>query len=336
MKAPFLLTAAVLAPLALPTLRAEPAPTATWHYWNFDDETDPFRDLIGQAHGVVTEETTVERVSGRLEGGGALATRSQVTGPDDFLAIDGGLLFRPGERAFSVSLWFRMPEPVTANRGIFDFSGSGLDGPQMLLTAAKSLNFRIDGLGAYNLVAAIPDAQVEDGEWHFFAAVYDPELEEQTLKVYLDSSEVTASASRGSTLPTAVESPPSNYIGTFNFTGASEAKGLAGEVDDLAYYSGVLTPAQIAALRAGDLSPLDLRREERVIPIRSFTYDPETGQSLLTWPTTDGSTYHVWGSSNLVNWLQLSFFPIPGTGEDEEFIDFPFGEPNYFYQVREE
>ena len=170
----------ILGPFSGVWLQAGPATTR--HYWGFEGG-EPYRDPVGAAHAEVSSTTTVTLEGGHDGLGQSMRTRALITGVNDFARIaDASKLTIPGEGAFSMSGWFRMPAATTNNRGVFDFSGNGSDGPQMLLTAADSLNFRIDGLGTYNLVAAIPNASVEDDAWHFFAAVYDPALENETLK----------------------------------------------------------------------------------------------------------------------------------------------------------
>ena len=321
-----------------PSICTAADPAVTRHFWNFENESSRYADAVGGLDGTVTETTTVTTSPGHDAGGSAMNTLSLIANSNDFVTMDGNApaFFEPGTGAFSMTLWFRLPADTASNRGIFDFSGNGFDGPQMLLTSANSLNFRVDGSGAYNLVAAIPGSTVEDDGWHFVAAVYDPALAADTLKIYLDGSMVTASASRGATAATTVVSPAVCALGTFNLAAAPESKGLDGNLDDLAYYSGALTEQQIGELFAGTLQPPALAAPADSITLTSYSRDAGTGESTLKWLTAAGTEYTVWGTSNLSDWLEVTVSAIPGTGGEVEFSHTPAGNPPvFFYQIRD-
>lgn len=231
-----------------------------------------------------------------------------------------------------------MPTATGNNRGIFDFSGNGGVGPQMLLVgSSKNLNFRVDGAAGYFLVASIPGTNVENDQWHFFAAVYDPSLETDTLKLYLNGSTPNATASRGATVATFVGIDPNCWLGTFNFTGAPESKGLDGMLDELAYYDGILTPQQIQDLFDKEITPLDLAPPPPPpFVIASYSRDPATGESTIVWDSQDDKIYYVLGCDDLESWTDLNAIAIPGTGEPLEFKHTPPGNPaRYFYKVEE-
>ena len=317
-------------------LAAEPA--VTRNFWDFESESSRFLDRVGGVNGTVTAATTVLIGDGHHTGGAAMNAVATIASSNDYVAVNGTSsgFHQPGMGAFSVSLWFRMPVATGADRGIFDFSGDTVtDGPQMLLTAANSLNFRVDGSGSYNLVAALPGSTVEDGQWHFVAAVYDPALTTGTLKVYLDGSTVTSSASRGATAATAIVSPEKCWLGTFNVGTTAQVKGLNGDLDDLAYYSGALTEQQIGQLHAGTLQPGDLAPPAG-ITLTSYGRADVTGESTLKWLSVDGTEYTVWGSTDLSEWTEVTVSPVEGTGSEVEFSHTPPGSPSaYFYQVRD-
>lgn len=305
----------------------------TRHFWDFEGDA-PFSDKVGGGHATVTATTTVARVEGHRAGSNAMTTPTAVAGADQFAAIAGGTLYAPLLAGFSFSGWFRMSADSANNRGIFDFSGNGFDGPQMLLTSANSLNFRVDGVGTYNLVAAKSGALVEDDQWHFFAAVYDPSLSTDTLKLYLDGATVAASASRNATEAASITPAASCWLGTFNFTGSSENKGLDGALDDLACYAGVLTETQIQGLYEGTLTPPDLAPANPV-KLLSFERNPASGQCTLSWAAMSGRNYTVWGSADLSSWQELTAAPLAGAGEPLLFQHTPVAPaPRFFYQIR--
>ena len=330
---PFLLVSLLLAPGALLTSAASGAETR--HFWDFEGAS-PYQDKVGTAHATVTETTEVVLSEGHSAGGTSMTTPVAVAGANQLAAVPGASLFAPQTAAFSFSGWFRLPADTANNRGIFDFSGNGFDGPQMLLTSANSLNFRVDGTGSYNLVAAKAGAVVEDNQWHFFAAVYDPSLTTDTLKLYLDGSAVSASASRNTTAATAVNPNASSWLGTFNLSTISENKGLDGSLDDLAYYAGVLTTEQIQGLFDKTLTPLDLA-PARPAKVISFERNPVTGACALSWESVSGTDYTVWGSADLVSWDLLTATPLAGTGSPLDFQHTPAAPaPRYFYQIQAE
>lgn len=318
---------------------AEPA--VARHLWNFENEDARYADQIGTVHGSVSGATTITISPGHEVGGSAMKTVASITGANDFVALNGDApgFFEPGTGAFSMSLWFRMPTATTNNRGIFDFSGNSQDGPQMLLTAANSLNFRVDGSGAYNLVAMIPSSTVEDDQWHFVVAVYDPALETGTLKVYLDGATATATASRGTTPATTVNSPSACWLGTFNYGGVTQSNGTDGDLDDLAYYSGALTEQQIGQLLAGTLKPGDLAPPPQppVITLTSYQRDADSGTSTIAWLSETETEYTVWGSTNLKDWTEVTVSTVIGTGGEVQFEHTPpANTPIYFYKVRDD
>jgi hypothetical protein len=153
---------------------------------------------------------------------------------------------------FSVSYWFKVADDNAAlNRGFFDFSGNNGDtGIQGLFRGAtdNALNFRIDGSGApFAVIAYVPTVSVEDNAWHHIALTFQGGLADG-FKLYLDGSEVSSASTTSFTAATGVGPNVNSYLGSFNFTGSSEAKGLNGALDDFAIWSGVLTPAEVGAL----------------------------------------------------------------------------------------
>jgi len=324
-------TNSLIATLLLLPATAAGAEAVTRHLWNFEGTENTYKDKIGYAHGSVTGATSVTLNEGRSPGLQAATFPASVGGPNHFVLVNQSRLHKPGTGAFSFTGWFRMPAATANNRGIFDFSGNGQDGPQMLLTAANSLNFRIDGLGTYNLVSAIPNATVENNQWHFFAAVYDPSLETGTLKFYLNDSVPAAIASRGA-IPATAADPATSWIGTFNFTGAAEPKGLNGDLDELAYYSGVLTEDQIAALLAGSLKPMDLA-EPLQIKILEATHNSFFNDFLIAFESRADVNVTIWGTEDFTKWEKLTDEPILGTGLRTDFFHINT-KPKFFYQVR--
>lgn len=115
--------------LLLPATAAEEA--VTRHLWNFEGPENTYKDKIGYAHGSITGATSVTLTESRSPSLQAATFPASVGGPNDFVLVNSSRLHKPGTGPFSFSGWFRMPAATANNRGIFDFSGNGQDGPQM-------------------------------------------------------------------------------------------------------------------------------------------------------------------------------------------------------------
>ena len=182
-----------------------------------------------------------------------MVCQASVSGGDDHLVLDSAELYDPGDEAFSIAYWVRLPDDSSSDpRGIFDFSGNGRDGVQSLyIGTTGELAFRIDFPGSGFSLAKIP-ADLEDGEWHSVVATYDPAT---GLEVHLDGFGVDGSAAPVAGL---VSMDSSCYIGSFNFTGQPGTKGLGGNIDDLAIYSGVLDEEEIRQASAATASATNI------------------------------------------------------------------------------
>lgn len=258
------------------------------HLWDFEGD-EWWLDKVGLAHGLVTPASTLETDSGAGGVGRSMKIGSIVSGDDDHLRVDSTKLYQPGTEAFSVAFWIRMPDDGgTDPRGIFDFSGNGNDGVQSLFIGTSGeLAFRIDLPGADFMLAKVP-IDLEDGEWHSVAATYNPAT---GVDVHIDGfgADASAAAVAGS-----VSMDADAYIGSFNFTGMEATKGLGGNLDDLAIYSGVLSEAEITALA---------RREKPDPVIDSISY--ADGVVTITWPAAEGEVFSVWRSDDLGPWAEL-------------------------------
>ena len=288
------------------------------HLWDFEGEQWRL-DKVGMAHGTGTPETTLGTSAGAGGVGRALAVGGEISGADDHLVVDAAELYQPGISPFSVAFWIRMPDDGTSDpRGIFDFSANGRDGVQSLFIGASGeLAFRIDLAGS-EFVLAKATIDLEDGEWHSVAATYDPV---DGLEVHIDGFGVDASAAP---VPGAVAMASDCYLGSFNFTGDTATKGLAGDLDDLAVYAGVLSEAEISALAERDLPEFE---------IDSVRYID--GTVAITWPALEGEVFAVWISSDLEAWSELNDSVVAGADGGRYEYDVPDPQPErMFLQVR--
>lgn len=298
------------------------------HYWDFEGE-DPWNDKAGTAHGLVTEFTTLELVPGVDDEGTAMGVSIEISGEDDFLALDAAGLFQPGPEGFTVTYWFRMPDDGTNDpRGIFDFSGNAGDGMQSLFIGASSeLAFRVDVEGSDFALVKLPE-DLEDDAWHFVAATYLPGGD---LEVHLDGF-----GPDGAAVAPPVEAilDPFPYLGAFNFTGALQPKGLGGRLDDFAIFSGILTENEITALFERTLAPDQLGP----LPFRitSVILDEVAGEITIRWPSKAGASYSVWESSDLADWAEIADSIIGRGGEQVFTSPVPESAERYYLRVRED
>ncbi|MCP5537846.1 MAG: PEP-CTERM sorting domain-containing protein [Akkermansiaceae bacterium] len=220
------------------------------NYWDFEGG---YTDKAGTAHG--TAGANVSTTAGHTGSPtAAVFPASQAGGftSASYVDLPAGNVHNSGSDAFSMSFWFNISN-ATTNRGILDFSGNGGEGPQSLyLSATNTLAFRVDGAGGGG--AALYDSTaspLDDGNWHFVAATYDPVT---GIEVHIDGYGVDASAGGFG----AVNWNTDQYLGAFNVFGTTADRGLGGSLDDVAIYSGILSEAQITGLASGALTPLEV------------------------------------------------------------------------------
>lgn len=244
-----------------------PASSATViHSWDFEGD---FLDDVGAAEGSLTGSTTVGTTTGHGGGTAALFQHS-VSGP----AGSGGVLGTNGTvnlahtagsptiatpiSGFSMSWWFKIADDgltgTAGNRGFFDFSANGTDsGVQSIYLGAGQINFRADnGNGTANVIFLSQVVAVEDNQWHQVAVTFTPGLTTSGFLAYLDGVALTnQNAANGNTTGFAtgdLDAQDNPYLGSYNFGGTTENKGLNGALDDVQIWSGVLTPSEVAAL----------------------------------------------------------------------------------------
>ncbi|MDA7868781.1 LamG domain-containing protein [Akkermansiaceae bacterium] len=293
------------------------------HLWDFEGE-EWWVDKVGEADGEEPADTSTLTVEpGVGERGASLKIQAEISGGNDHLLLASNDLYEPGTEAFSMFFWVRMPDDMTtAARGIFDFSGNGGDGVQSLyIGAAGDLAFRIDFPGAGVALVRVP-IDLEDGEWHSVAATYDPQ---GRLEVHIDGFGVDGFAD-------AVAGPVTFasecYLGSFNFTGTSDLKGVGGNIDDFAIYSGVLSEEEITLLSTPPDPPA---KPDLVINSISVSDDSVT----ITWDAEEGTFFGVWRSADLVTWEEVDDNVAAGAEGGSYNLQFQDAKPDrLFLEVR--
>lgn len=222
-----------------------PAHAATLtNSWTFESP-NAFNDKTGTAHGTAGANITTTTGVG---GGTAMVAPSTVAGSASYVDISETGITSMLNTGFSVTFWTKVANDssATINRGFFDFSGNGGDtGIQGLLRGTdNALNFRVDGSGTPNAVIAYTTINIEDGQWHHIGLTFERNLADG-FKLYVDGA-FASSASTTTFLTTTTVGPnTASYLGSFNFTGSSEAKGLNGALDHFKIWSGAMTSGEV-------------------------------------------------------------------------------------------
>lgn len=240
------------------------------HSWDFEGG---YLDGVGAANGSVTGSTTV--TTGAGHGGGAAAVfQASISGPSGSTGVLGtnGTVnlahtasvptITTPISGFSITYWVNMADDAgTANRGFFDFGANGtVSGYQGLyLGAGNQLNFRVDGDGstaAQQGAAAIittSAVNIEDSHWHHIALTFTPGVASGGFLAYLDGillTNVNVNGGNTTNFTGNINAQNNPYLGSYNFAGTTESKGLNGSLDDFQIWSGVLSASEVSALAA--------------------------------------------------------------------------------------
>ena len=288
--------------------------------WDFESP-NPYNDKVGTANG--TAGANITTTTGH-DGGTAMVAPSVVASSASYVDIADTNITAMAGTGFSVSFWVKMDnDGGFVNRGLFDFSGNGGDtGIQGLFRGGtdNAINCRVDGVGTPNCIIAYTGANIEDGQWHHIVLTFVAGTADG-FKLYLDGTFATSVSTSTFTASTGVGPNSTSFLGSFNFTGASETKGLNGALDDFGVWSGVLTAAEVYALA----HPVSLPA------VAIETTGAGSGQLRFTAPA--GYTYHVEESTTLASgsWITLG---DPVAGDDlEHILPLALSDPRHFYRI---
>lgn len=194
----------------------------------------------GDANGVLSDPTNVTFETGVI-GQGALFGVSNA-GADNRIEVPQGAAFNPGAGDFSIALFAQRndTEPDKADGVLDGLSGTGV-GFQMQFEKSGTLRFRLDGSElSFDLInMSVP---VVDNEFHHYAITID--RENSQARWYIDGA---FDVMRAVTVTGDVTPSQSLWLGGFN---NGTATGFDGILDDLRFYTGVLTPEEVETLAA--------------------------------------------------------------------------------------
>lgn len=236
------------------------------HSWDFEGG---YLDKVGTAEGSVTGSTTVGTTTG-FGGGTAALFQHSVSGPTGSTGVLGtngtvnightsvAPTIATPITGFSITYRFKIADDgltgTAGNRGFFDFNANGTDsGYQGLYLGSGQVNFRVDnGANANNVICLSQVVSIEDNQWHHLAVTFTPGLATGGLLAYLDGvAVVNQNAANGNTTGFTsgdIDAQNNPYLGSYNFGGTTENKGLNGAMDDFQIWSGVLTPSEVSNL----------------------------------------------------------------------------------------
>lgn len=157
----------------------------------------------------------------------------------------------PGTGDFSLSLWLRRTSGESSLAGVLDaLSGGAVSGFQLFYQANNTLRLRLDDTLGNTVNADTAASQFSLNNWSNLIVTVDRTTDRARL--YVDGTEVAPIGGVNIAALTGAISPDQNlYIGSFNGTDAAK-----GQLDDVAFFKRLLTPAEIAAINANGGTPI--------------------------------------------------------------------------------
>jgi hypothetical protein len=212
-----------------------PPPATLLAHYAFDSGAD---DATGNHPGTLQGGATISSASDARLGSGALDLR----GVDGFVDIPTPVLDHVG--SFSVSMFVSVDALAAGCCTALVTNDSWAPGKLHLnlgSTAVPEAAINGNPVSAWGQDVPVPT----DGRWVHLAYTYDADT--GVMTPYIDG--VAGNPGTGGTV-TSVGDGPLN-IGAWDATGSeSQQRFLNGRIDDLRFYSGVLTPAEVSGLAA--------------------------------------------------------------------------------------
>lgn len=259
-----------------------------------------------------------------------------------FLLFDGSdhleganVLAKDKDNAFTVTGWFR-----TSNNGVQTLAGNLQAGPGFrgweVLQVTGQLWFQLISVNTSNEIAVRTDDAFDDGEWHFYAAIYTGGESASDVTLLIDNVEV-AKTEVADTLTTTTVSSANIRVGDRSTTGGL---GFVGALVNWSVHNAALTPTE-----ATDLFELGFQADLSSGPFSIETNwamndDDETVTVLDTVGsnnlTINGDPEYVWSSPrrNVENDSMLADnWVSTNVGTAVEYVD--FGEGSEFAEPGE-
>ena len=209
-------------------------------HWSFDPP-----DRLAEAYG------RTSLALGETNGSSSWSTRSGfgevlangINAP--YLTAANQAALDPGTADFSLSLWLRRTSGESSLAGLVDaLSGGAVSGFQLFYQANNTLRLRLDDTLGNTVNADTTTSQFSLNNWRNLIVNVDRTTDR--ARFYFDGTEVAPIGGVNIAALTGAITPDQNlFIGSFNGTDAAKA-----QLDDVAFFKRVLTPAEIAAINA--------------------------------------------------------------------------------------
>lgn len=215
-------------------------------YWTFDQAATVYPDRSGNHNDAHVNPPSLAPTwvqSTRPGGGGALQLQqgTSSTAANTWLEVAASPSLNSVAHSFTMAAWLLMPKAST-------FQPSGIITRQVALEMVYGLELTTTGALELVLdsgaVATGPTAIVPTMQWVHVASTYDG----VTANLYIGGQLKQAGTKVGST---SVLADHSLFIGAENDDAVGVLDGLSATIDDVLFYSRVLSANEIAALAAG-------------------------------------------------------------------------------------
>ncbi|WP_432797097.1 LamG-like jellyroll fold domain-containing protein [Poriferisphaera sp. WC338] len=185
-------------------------------YWNFDAVTgsDTIEDQVGSVDGTMIGDTNLI-ASGAGIGGSGFGNAIKMDAAGDRTALGSPDVLDFGTSNFTISAWFNTENVQTLNdsqfRNILSAGQHNQGGVNLYIGPSHKsyrgkLGFDVKGADNKNLFS---DARLDDGNWHWFAAVVDGGV----MSLYVDGVKQAATATYGAGTTGTAPSGYSTFIG---------------------------------------------------------------------------------------------------------------------------
>ena len=255
-------------------------------YWDFESP-NRYQDRSGNgADGVAGNNVTADPDS---PVGEAITIGVSGAVPEEIVTIAHDSFPVIGLEDFSFSFWARRDATEADSNqvdGIFDALGGTSQGFQALFIGNR-FRLRMDEPGADFILADSQTVIPPDGAWHHFTVTVDRDNPEGLI-IYIDGQ--LDSLHDPTPVSGTVEILSQDFwIGNIN---GSEVLGLDGSLDDLAFYSVVLSADQILNLAAQKSTPLTVFSLPLPPPLK-ISHDAGAGTLSIAWERRTGMLYNL-------------------------------------------
>lgn len=229
-----------------------------------------------------------------------------------YLDVGGAYLNLTGP--FTLLTWTK---PNPANGNLHSLVDKGIDSYHLYLDATGHPRF---GVGSQPVADLTGPNRIDDGQWHFLAAVYNGTT---TESLYVDGQ--LASSNSGATSHVTGNSSDL-WIGGDPDLGANQV--FDGLLDEIAIFTNALTTLQIQQLyAAGTNGPAPVPTISSAIPNR------QAGTILLTWASQNQKSYNLQFKTNLAQSTWTILTNLTAIGSTTSFAAPVSPSGNKFYRI---